>query len=106
MRLTASPCGHRVYERRTEDVFAVQEELAQAITSTLGPQLVTGLAEVRPPRPTRSLEVYHLYLKGRHHWNSLAILLSCALDRGPTLTASRDATPCIQRGMARVPRFY
>ena len=60
-----------VYERRTEDLFAVQEELAQAITSTLGPQLGAGIGELIPPQSTKNIEVYHLYLRGRHQWNQL-----------------------------------
>jgi len=60
-----------VFERKTEDVFAVQEELAQAIVSKLGSKLRAAIGEPAAHGPPKPWEVYHLYLRGRHQWNQL-----------------------------------
>jgi serine/threonine-protein kinase len=52
------------YDRRLEDVFAVQEEIAQAVVRALEMKLGAGRELVRPA--TTDLEAYDLYLKGRH----------------------------------------
>lgn len=58
------------YAREMEDVFAVQDEIANAITNTLTIKLV-GRERGAPlaSRATDSLEAYQLYLKGRFFWN-------------------------------------
>ncbi|MEP6993185.1 MAG: protein kinase [Acidobacteriota bacterium] len=56
------------YDRELEDVFAVQDEIARSIAETLEPQLTGGRAAPLPERPTRNVEAYDLYLKGRHFW--------------------------------------
>jgi serine/threonine protein kinase/tetratricopeptide (TPR) repeat protein len=56
-----------MYDREMQDVFAVQNEISQAITAKLSLSLATEATLVRPP--TRSLEAYHSYLRGRHCWN-------------------------------------
>lgn len=57
------------YDRNMEDVFALQEEISQAIVRVL---------DLKPPddperplarRQTGSTEAYQLYLKGRYFWN-------------------------------------
>ena len=57
------------YDRNLRDVFALQNEVAQAIArevqTTLTPQEKTRLASARPVNP----EAYELYLKGRYEWN-------------------------------------
>jgi len=54
------------YDRRMEDVFLVQDEIAHAIVENLRVRLL-GPAPVA--RPASSLEAYKLFLLGRHHWN-------------------------------------
>jgi len=49
------------YDRKMEDIFAVQDEIAHAIADQL--KLTLG-AGVKPA--TQNLEAYELYLKGRH----------------------------------------
>lgn len=58
-----------VYQREARDVFAIQEDLAEAILSTLKIQLSSEnpLAEQTGERP--SLQAYQLYLKGLFYWN-------------------------------------
>jgi serine/threonine-protein kinase len=58
------------YEReltRATDVFAVQEQISQAIASRLNARPAADTAPVAN-RPTSSLEAYTLYLKGRYYW--------------------------------------
>jgi serine/threonine protein kinase len=52
------------YDRQMEDIFDVQDEIAQAITERLKVTLGGG-----PKRSTKNLEAYELYLKGRHYWH-------------------------------------
>ena len=60
-------------DREVGDVFAIQEEISQAIVGALrirfrgggGPRLVKA--------QTQDVEAYELYLKGRYHWNKQRI---------------------------------
>lgn len=57
------------YDRKTEDVFAVQDDIARAIVDTLKVEIL-GEKEAPLVRPgTASLEAHNLYLQGRHFWN-------------------------------------
>ncbi|HEV3456407.1 MAG TPA: protein kinase [Thermoanaerobaculia bacterium] len=57
------------YDREMADVFAVQDEIALRVAEALRLRLAgTGLAP-RAPRPAGDPEAYHLYLRGRYHWN-------------------------------------
>jgi TolB-like protein/Flp pilus assembly protein TadD len=56
------------YERKTSDVFAIQDEVARAVANALRVELRVGL-EPRPEPPTGSLNAHNLYLKGRYHLN-------------------------------------
>lgn len=53
------------YERKMEDVFAIQEEISNAIVNALKPICQEELPLVR--RAYENLEAYHLFLKGRFH---------------------------------------
>jgi eukaryotic-like serine/threonine-protein kinase len=57
------------YDREIADVFAVEEEIAQATVSALRNTLLRDLGEVHPPRYTRNVTAYNLYLQGRFFWN-------------------------------------
>src|SRR5262245_26085795 len=56
------------YDREMADVFAIQDEIVEAIVKALAPALV-GDAKTAGRRPTENLEAYELYLKGRHYWH-------------------------------------
>jgi TolB-like protein/Flp pilus assembly protein TadD len=56
-------------DRRLENIFAVQEEVARAVAEQLKAELVTGRAATGPRRPTENLAAYNLYLQGRYHLN-------------------------------------
>ena len=57
------------YDRRLEDIFAIQEEIAKSVTRELKIRLVESERRRIERRPTESTEAYTLYLKGRHFWN-------------------------------------
>ena len=58
------------FDRRLEDVFAIQDEIALAIVENLKVKLLSGeRALVR--RRTYNLEAYDLYLKGLFEWNRM-----------------------------------
>jgi serine/threonine-protein kinase len=57
------------FDREAADVFAIQDEIARAISSALRGRLVAPRAEARVRRPTDDLEAYQLYLRGRQLWN-------------------------------------
>jgi adenylate cyclase len=71
-RLIDTQTGHvrwsTTIDRPEDDVFAIKDEIATAITATLCDQVSAG---VRLPSPAPSIEAYALYLKGRHAANSL-----------------------------------
>src|SRR5262249_49038 len=50
------------YDRKFEDLFELQDEIAHAIVAALRATL-GGAPAAEQPRPTRSLEAYHLYLQ-------------------------------------------
>ena len=51
------------YERPVEEACSVRDAIATAVARALRVKLNAPRAQ------TQSLEAYHLYLKGRHHWN-------------------------------------
>jgi serine/threonine-protein kinase len=55
------------YDRELQDVFAIQEEIAEAIVKQLRVELGLDQPLVKPT--TKNLEAYNLYLKGRYFWN-------------------------------------
>jgi serine/threonine-protein kinase len=56
-------------DRRLENVFAVQEEVAHAIAEQLREELAGVRPACRSGRPTENLAAYNLYLQGRYHLN-------------------------------------
>jgi serine/threonine-protein kinase len=83
------------YDREMTDVFAIQEEIAQAISRRLTLKdrggipafrgdftlpSAAGEGEVTVTPPTRNLDAYHLYLKGRYYWARRGLGLKQALD--------------------------
>jgi adenylate cyclase len=58
------------YDRKLEDIFAVQDEIAQAIVDKLKIQLAPEEQQLaqREKAPTQNVEAYELYLQGRAIW--------------------------------------
>jgi TolB-like protein/Flp pilus assembly protein TadD len=57
------------YNRRPSDILAVQDEIARAISESLELKL-TRQDKIRlVKQPTKNIEAYNLYLRGRYFWN-------------------------------------
>lgn len=57
------------YDSELEDVFAIQEQMAEAIAGQLTEKLgLKGKQALFQPS-TRNVDAYNLYLKGRYFWN-------------------------------------
>src|SRR5213595_787746 len=72
------------YDRALDDVFAIEDEIARTIVSTLRTTFLADIADPTPQRYTHNLEAYSLYLKGRFCWNKRVGLevVGIALRRG------------------------
>ncbi len=57
------------YDRELDDVFVIQDEIAQTIVSTLRATYFADLAPPAPKRYTDNVTAYRLYLRGRFEWN-------------------------------------
>lgn len=57
------------YDRVMADVFSIQDEITSAIVDALRIELLDRERSAVSKRYTQNLDAYHLYLKGRHHWN-------------------------------------
>ena len=56
------------FDRTLDDVFAIQDEIAQAIVNKLELTFGGGDGEPIIKRYTANTEAYHLYLRGRYEW--------------------------------------
>jgi eukaryotic-like serine/threonine-protein kinase len=83
------------YDRTIEDIFAIQDEIAHAITDNLKVQLARPNTEsiVRPP--TTSMDAYHLYLRGR-------FLLNRLIDLHASMTGARQ---CFEQAVQLDPEY-
>lgn len=57
------------FNRELSDIFEVQEEIAHEISEALKLKLTSKQKKKLAKQYTESTDAYHLYLKGRHHWN-------------------------------------
>ena len=57
------------FDRKAEDVFAIQSEVAQRVQEVLKVKLLAGSSANATLAGTDDLEAYDLYLRGRHFWN-------------------------------------
>ena len=57
------------FDRAADDIFAVQDEVAQAVATALPGHLGIRHGGLAGGRGTRSREAYDAYLEGRFHWN-------------------------------------
>jgi serine/threonine protein kinase/tetratricopeptide (TPR) repeat protein len=73
VQLTSTDDGRLVwserYDRRLIDVFAIQDEIARTIVTTLRATSFADLAPASPNRHTQNVLAYGLYLRGRYAWN-------------------------------------
>lgn len=66
---TEEPLWSEAYDRKLEDVFALQSEIAQQVAEVLEVQLLGKDKPRAGPHPTPNVEAYMLYLQGRYFWN-------------------------------------
>ena len=57
------------YDRKLHDVFAIQDEIARTIVTTLRSTTFADLFPAAPNRHTDNIQAYGLYLRGRYEWN-------------------------------------
>jgi adenylate cyclase len=85
------------YDRQLDDIFAVQEEIATAISEQLELTFTPEDRSTLARRRTDDLEAYDLYLLGRHNW-------ATRLDEG-LLNARRYFEAAIERDSAFAPAW-
>jgi eukaryotic-like serine/threonine-protein kinase len=66
---TGSTRWQQPFDAPLTDVFAVQGDVAARVARELGVALAAEQRRHLAERPTRSIEAYELYLKGRHAWH-------------------------------------
>lgn len=59
----------KTFDQEVQDVFAIQEQIAQATADTLKLKLGTSPTSAVANPPTEDPEAYELYLRGRFFWN-------------------------------------
>jgi serine/threonine-protein kinase len=73
VQLTSTDDGRLVwserYDRKLHDVFAIQDEIARTIVTTLRSTSFAAIAPARTNRHTDNVQAYGLYLRGRYAWN-------------------------------------
>lgn len=57
------------FEREMEDIFQIQDDIAQAIVKALKIKLIDKKDEKIYKNYTENVDAYSEYLKGRYHWN-------------------------------------
>jgi TolB-like protein/Flp pilus assembly protein TadD/class 3 adenylate cyclase len=57
------------YDRKLNDIFVVESEIAKTIADTLQAKLSGSEQQAIAARPTENAEAHQLYLKGRFFWN-------------------------------------
>jgi adenylate cyclase len=58
------------YDRELIDIFEVESDIAASIADALQAKLTSAERRAIASRPTKNLEAYQLYLKGRHQWKN------------------------------------
>ena len=87
------------FDREAGDVFAIEDEIAQAVVAALRGRLGAAPAADVLARGTSDVEAYTLYLKGRHHWNkrteedlrAAVAEFQAAIDRDPAYAQAYGA---------------
>jgi serine/threonine-protein kinase len=73
VQLTSTDDGRLVwserYDRRLDDVFAIQDEIARTIVAKLRSTSFAQFVTSPSDRHTENVEAYGLYLRGRYAWN-------------------------------------
>jgi serine/threonine-protein kinase len=81
------------FDRNLEDIFAVQEEIANSVANTLKGRLVAPRRSPARPQRRKRVEAYASYLEGRYHWNKR------------TEDDLRKSVVCFERAIQRDPEY-
>jgi adenylate cyclase len=81
------------YDRHLDDVFAVQDEVAQMIASTLFGRIEDARLQQALRKPTDSMEAYDCFLRGLAHFRSFAD------------DSNRQAAAMLERAVALDPQY-
>lgn len=97
----------RNYDRELKDVFAVQEEIAQAIVTTLRSSFGLAVATPRVRPFTSNVAAYNLYLQGRYQRGKLALemaadLFQQAIEKDPGYAVAHAALADCYGHMGRI----
>jgi len=80
------------FDRESEDVFAIQDEISQKVVRALEVELSDKERRILEKAPTQSVEAYEFYLRGRQFfYKSKRRSIQCALEM-LTRAAGRDPT--------------
>jgi adenylate cyclase len=93
--------GHR-FDRDFEDVFEVQDEITSTVVSTLVGKVEAARLTHARGAPTRSLDAYDLYLRGKEHHHRYTAescracidLFNRAIDRDPDFAVAHAWLAC------------
>lgn len=69
---TGHPVWAERFDRNLTDIFALQDEIAQAIVAALKVRLIPDERAAILARPTDNPEAYEIYLQARHHHDRLS----------------------------------
>lgn len=98
VQLVIAQTGHAIWSERfsgsTDDLFALQDALAEKVSSAIEPTLLTAEATRSASKPTDSLKAYDLYLR--------AMVL---VDGVPTAEAFAQALELLDRAIGMDPGF-
>ncbi|MFZ3377671.1 MAG: tetratricopeptide repeat protein [Chthoniobacterales bacterium] len=67
--LTDAHLWAEIYDRKLNDIFAAESDIAKTIAETLQAKLTGSEKTAMSKAPTSNPEAYELYLKGRFFWN-------------------------------------
>jgi serine/threonine-protein kinase len=81
------------FDRKLEDIFAVQEEIASSVVNTLKGRLAVDEKQPAMAQRRRNLEAYGFYLEGRYHWNKR------------TEDELKKSVACFERAIERDPAY-
>ncbi len=92
------------YTRKLDDIFAVQDEIAQAIVAALKLTLTGEQERDLTRRSTKNVEAYNKYLLGRHLWNSRS--LKGLMDSVTPLLEAVEIDPSFTDALAALADAY
>jgi serine/threonine protein kinase/tetratricopeptide (TPR) repeat protein len=97
VELIGSSDGYQLWSERfdgnLEDIFAVQEQIANSVVATLKGRLAVPTTVPAAAQRRRNLEAYGFYLEGRYHWNKR------------TEDELKKSVACFERAIERDPGY-